>query len=159
MQTTHNTHCCQTAANIGYPPPNCCRSVRQHRSCILPYNLYVFYAFLICWLNRDYALVCAFAVGQIRVRNLTYMQPFSPILFVAHTKVSLLLVVVGVERLEVNYFPKTDRNIVHRRGSLVAPEVWWLPSDTTSVAMNRGVQISASSCLLLCGTNKLVTRR
>lgn len=27
-------------------------------------------------------------VGQIRVRNLTYMQPFSPLIFVAHTNVS-----------------------------------------------------------------------
>lgn len=31
--------------------------------------------------------LCLPSVGQIRVRNLTYMQPFSPIVFIAHTKV------------------------------------------------------------------------
>lgn len=40
--------------------------------------------------SRSPVLRCIVSVSQVRVRNLTYLQPFSPMLVVAHTNVSAL---------------------------------------------------------------------
>lgn len=49
----------------------------------------LFVRFLCADLLSAESFAWSFVFGQIRVRNLTYMQPFSPIFFVAHTKVSI----------------------------------------------------------------------
>lgn len=68
----------------GTPPALHCRNntVNYFVRNVLQYHL------LQIVLCIAYSLARVLFVCQIRVRNLTYMQPFSPVFFIAHTNVS-----------------------------------------------------------------------